>query len=90
MSDTLFERNLKAVVIELITHFNDELNSKETFVEIIKSLECKLLNLSEEHNESTINGALELLKNTGEPIGKILGFALTNKDLKINIAKSLN
>jgi len=90
MSETLIERNYRYVAAELVTHFSNEMELKETIIEIIKSLEFKLLELSKEYEEEIINGALDILKNSGEPIGKIIVFALKNESLKTNINKKLN
>jgi len=90
MLETLVERNYRSVAAELVTHFNDELEFEKPTLEIIKSLEFKLIKLSELYEEAVINGALELLKNTDEPLGKILVFALKNEHLKASIKKNLN
>lgn len=90
MSETLIERNYRAVAAELVTHFSNEMELKETTLEIIKSLELKLLELSKEYEEVIVNGALDFLKNSGEPIGKIIVFMLKDESLKANINKKLN
>jgi len=90
MSETLIERNYRSVAAELVTHFSNELELKKSTLEIVKSLEFKLLELSKVYEENIINGALLFLENTDEPIGNIIVFSLKNKSLKANIKKKLN
>jgi len=90
MSETLSERNYRSVATEIVTHFSNEMELKETTIEIIKSLEFKLVELSKEYEEGIIMGALDILKNSGEPIGNIVLYILKDLDLKENLNKKLN
>ncbi len=90
MSETLTERNYRSVAAELVTHFSNAMELKQTTLEIIKSLECKLQDLSKEYEQGVINGALGILQNSGGPIGKMIVFTLKDETLKANIKKKLN